>query len=1021
MEDKEGSSSVVVYLQRTADQLLNEGKPLKLSQDLMERVLIDRCFSGQFHGAAEPTFPYLIGCYRRAYEEETKLTSMDMTLQWQWAMKSLLRQAKKLAVSYCRIHIGNNSSGRLLNSDMDSNDESPLMPLLLSEVSCSIENNKSVGGLDCPPGFLKQFLEDSDFDSSNLILKSLYEGLSRRAIEVTLMGNFQQPLRALIHLVKFPFGAKALVNHPRWLPKGAHVNGLEIEKMSILGPFFHASIILDYRQMLPSDILGCESNVRSCFRKTIRTLTNELHGGLEEVLLSLLKNNDTQENVFEYLAEIIEQNSSMANIQADPTCASLGMFVNLSAVMLRLCKTFLDKDSTKRGEIDGKYVFYNTRLDCSRLTSLHATSEDVAAWIDKDKLGNTDGSNRMSKSEEATNSGRNMDLASMLSKAKPMTTSSAKTKYAFNCECFFMTARVLHLGLIKALSDIQHIHQKVVTYKGTMSTLKAMPWRGPSRQLKKDIELLEMNIELYWQKLFCYSCQILQHKAFLQQALSFYRLMVVWLVDLVGGFKMPLPSSCPMEFACMPEQFVEDAIELLIVVLMYPNLLGRISLDEFMNFIIMFMASPNYIRNFYLRERMVEVLSWCIPNKSSSSTISIFEDNQLCLEYLVRNLLKLYVGNELTGSPAQVILEFRFRNNIIGILEHLWEIPSHCNAWRQIAKEDTGFYLVFSNIVISEIMFLLDKSFHIILGLEEMEAEMLNTAEWELGPFQKRHERALNIYYEEDMIRDNMSHMMANVGMLAFTSEQITVPFLLPQMVDIVATMLNYILLHLVGLHGKSFRLKHPKKYGYQPEILLNKIVSIYVHLARGDGENIFPAAISKDSRSYCEQLFTDAAAVVLHEDRSVIQEFIELGTRAKFAASKAMDTEAALGEIPRDFLDPIEFTLMEDPVILPSTKTVDRAVILRHLLNYNTDPFSALPLTQHMIIPNVELKAKIEKFIRSKRSEETMLSGINSTGKDQVRRDENSRGGDPKAKDAAISTGLQSILQNYGSDDESQ
>lgn len=40
--------------------------------------------------------------------------------------------------------------------------------------------------------------------------------------------------------------------------------------------------------------------------------------------------------------------------------------------------------------------------------------------------------------------------------------------------------------------------------------------------------------------------------------------MVVWLVDLVGGFKMPLSSTCPMEFACMPEHFVEDAMELLI-------------------------------------------------------------------------------------------------------------------------------------------------------------------------------------------------------------------------------------------------------------------------------------------------------------------------------------------------------------------------------------------------------------------------------------------------------------------------
>lgn len=49
-------------------------------------------------------------------------------------------------------------------------------------------------------------------------------------------------------------------------------------------------------------------------------------------------------------------------LQVDPlSCASSGMFVSLSAVMLRLCEPFLDL--TKMDKIDPKYVFYSTRLD----------------------------------------------------------------------------------------------------------------------------------------------------------------------------------------------------------------------------------------------------------------------------------------------------------------------------------------------------------------------------------------------------------------------------------------------------------------------------------------------------------------------------------------------------------------------------------------------------------------------------------------------------------------------------------
>jgi ubiquitin conjugation factor E4 B len=39
------------------------------------------------------------------------------------------------------------------------------------------------------------------------------------------------------------------------------------------------------------------------------------------------------------------------------------MFVNLSAVMLRLSEPFLDANLSKKDKIDPNYVFHNNRLD----------------------------------------------------------------------------------------------------------------------------------------------------------------------------------------------------------------------------------------------------------------------------------------------------------------------------------------------------------------------------------------------------------------------------------------------------------------------------------------------------------------------------------------------------------------------------------------------------------------------------------------------------------------------------------
>jgi ubiquitin conjugation factor E4 B len=57
--------------------------------------------------------------------------------------------------------------------------------------------------------------------------------------------------------------------------------------------------------------------------------------------------------------------------------------------------------------------------------------------------------------------------------------------------------------------------------------------------------------------------------------------MLVWLVSLVGGFKMPLPSTCPKEFASMPEHFVEDAMELIIFASRIPKALDGVLLVGF--------------------------------------------------------------------------------------------------------------------------------------------------------------------------------------------------------------------------------------------------------------------------------------------------------------------------------------------------------------------------------------------------------------------------------------------------------
>ncbi|KAJ3673125.1 hypothetical protein LUZ60_006499 [Juncus effusus] len=970
----------LAYLEQTAAELLSEGKPLLVSSENSERVLIDRLSLSPPPPQSQPTFYYLLSCYSRCVDEVKKISSMKDPSVRAKVDKSV-KNLRKLILSYLRIHVGN---PELFASGGPAQPAKDLLSLIFSEVADGFGGDNLGGSVTAPVGFIEEFFKEADEESLDPVMAELYEKLKQSLERVSVLGNFQQPLRALILLVSFPNCAKALVNHPRWIPKDSLMflgEGRVFELSSIMGAFLHVSAIPD-RQFKSRPDVGEQCFSESSARRpadllssfaTIKTVVNILYDGLGGVFLALLKNMDTREKVLEFIAEAIRRNNARSGMQVDPlACASSGMFVNLSAVMLKLCEPFLDGKESKREKIDPSYILYNNRFDLKQLTAVNASSEEISAWIveagkNEKTEENASLDSRLMESKQASSSGNNAE-SPLSSKSKALI---KKEKYSFICECFFMTARVLNLGVMKALSDFKHISKVVANIEEDLETYRGMRGTGASPQLEQDIKRLEKELELLSQERLCCEAQILRDGSLLQKALSFYRLVIIWAVDQVGGFKMPLPASCPKEFAFIPEHFFDDAMDLLIITSRIPRALDGFVLDEFLNFIMMFMASPSYMKNPYLRAKMVEVLNCWMPQRSgSSSNASLFEGHQLALDYLVKNLLKLYVDIGFSSSNTQFFDRFNIRHNIAELLEYLWEVPSHRNALRQIAREEEkGVYLNFLNFLINDSIYLLDESLNKILELKGIEAEIANTAEWERRPAQEREERMRTFQSGENIARYEMKLANEDVAMLSFTSEQIPAPFLLPEMVERVANMLNYFLFQLAGPQRKSLSVKDPEKYEFRPKELLKQIAKIYVHIARGDKDGVFPEAISKDGRSYNEQLFDTAASILwkIGADARIIDEFVELGAKAKAAASQAMDAEAALGEIPDEFLDPIQCTLMKDPVTLPSSKvTVDRAVIQRHLLSDNTDPFNRSHLTQEMLVPNTELKSRIEEFLRT-------------------------------------------------------
>ena len=163
----------------------------------------------------------------------------------------------------------------------------------------------------------------------------------------------------------------------------------------------------------------------------------------------------------------------------------------------------------------------------------------------------------------------------------------------------------------------------------------------------------------------------------------------------------------------------------------------------------------------------------------------------------------------------------------------------------------------------------------------------------------------------------------------------------------------------------EDLRVRNPEKYKFNPKQLLSDILQVYLNLS-DQGE--FAQAVAVDGRSYRKELFERAAGIARKRSLKSEDEIEKLRLFVvKVEETKAtMEAEEDLGEIPDEFLgvlrfssvsllvcfthehfaDPLMYTIMRDPVILPSSKTtIDRATIKSHLLSDATDPFNRQPL----------------------------------------------------------------------------
>lgn len=558
----------------------------------------------------------------------------------------------------------------------------------------------------------------------------------------------------------------------------------------------------------------------------------------------------------------------------------------------------------------------------------------------------------------------------------------------FVTECFYMTIVAHHLSLLplwnkqrrreraikeltKAVNEIRRVEPK---WKNTFS----------EKQTRRQLQKLESQCDRLKKAHLCANAALTNNKQ-LNDSVQFYNTLSNFLIYLLTGqtdinlVKIPLPEEVPNLFGVLPDYFVEDIADFFLLLIQHQpdTILDNLyETKNVLNFFLIVICSQSYFSNPYIIAKLIEVF-FCIQGVVQPKTAELGDyilHYPLTSAHLLSNLMKFYCDCEQTGASSEFYDKFSIRYHIQTLFKRMWEIPSQRQSFIKEANEGKQF-VRFINMLMNDTTFLLDESMDSLKLIRELQ-ELIdsNSEEWQRMNREQRNHKIRQLSQEERQCKSYLTLAGQTVDMFHYLTEVIIDPFLNEVVVDRLVTMLDFNLKQLCGSKCNNLKVKEPEKYGWNPKQLLSDLIDIYLHLDTQNDK--LATAISRDERSYTKELFEDAIKRMTRrviKTSSDIQRFDMLAKKVMKIVEESEKEELDLGEIPDEFKDPLMDTLMKDPVKLPTSGHImDRgdfieikklpfnnaffiflvAIIMRHLLNVQSDPFNRLPLTESDLEP---------------------------------------------------------------------
>ncbi|TAQ85089.1 hypothetical protein B7494_g6589 [Chlorociboria aeruginascens] len=911
-----------LYLKGLRQDLEDEGAEVRLTRDRLDSALLEAA-SAVPHNKS--VLDYLLPCWKRINKALKGLKG------YADQKDEILKEARRLCLSYCIFAV---SMPDLFGHATDS-----LTPYLLNEPA-------EEKGID------QEFLREAvarfgeDLDAKSMLTKAV-SGLSLQLSNMTMNDNYKPYMNAMKLLTQFAPIVTAIAEDPLFQMA---TSAPGIEKHTLLGPFFRISplqfeVTKEYFNSPKTMDKRHISTSQEALRMTLQTHQRDLLDIINHfVRASPVSKNKT----LDWFAYVVNQNHKRRAMRVDSSAVSSdGFMMNITVVLDGLCEPFMDTTFSKVSRIEVDYLRRSPRVDIKDETKLNA-DENASKEYYENKLDGTSN---------------------------------------FISEIFFLTLTAHHYGSEATNAMLKSLDRDIKNITKELAMMEAERAKINNQQNPASMRVIETNLKRYNEvldksmSLKLATEGVLFDKNMQTKSLLFMRYVTVWLLRIATGsdytpdksVKLPLSAHQPDAFKFLPEYVLEDIVGNFNFVFKYvPEIMISAVGDEIIALCITFLTNSEYIKNPYLKAKLVTLLfqgTWPIYHRTKGVLGDALTGTKFSNDHLLHALMKFYIEVESTGAHTQFYDKFNIRYEIFQVIKCIWTNDIYKQRLTQESKTNTEFFLQFVNLLLNDATYVLDEALTKFPKIHDLQAS-LRQPEGNLTP-EQRTTNEEELATAEGQAQSYMQLTNETVSMMKLFTSTLSASFTMPEIVDRVAAMVDYTLDTLVGPKSTNLKVDDPSKYQFSPKVLLGEFVDIYLNL--GVSSN-FIEAVARDGRSYKPANFDNASRIVTRFSLKSAEEIARWeALKAQFKTAKEIDDQAEedLGDIPEEFLDPLMWSLMKDPVILPVSRTsVDRSTIRSHLLSDPHDPFNRAPLKIEEVVDDVELRSKIEAWLVEKKDE---------------------------------------------------